>query len=134
MFKHLFYLGIVSGIFSSVVSYVYTILFAKIADFTEHTGFIRLFAFSICFSLGASLVNGLFNRLLKNANLASFVTNVLLSGCSLTCVFFVFEMNDPIFKNGDAQAMIDYYKGYLMPLLFIPALAWMSFKPLFTKP
>ena len=38
------------------------------------------------------------------------------------------------FKNEDAQMMIDYYKGFVMPMLFFPALSWMTFKPLFIKP
>jgi hypothetical protein len=40
-------------------------------------------------------------------------------------------MDDPILKNEDAALMIDYFKGFLMPLLFVPTLSWMSFRPLF---
>jgi hypothetical protein len=72
------------------------------------------------------------NRLVKNVRTGDFLFNLVLSGVSFAAVFMVLKMEDPIFKNEDAQLMIDYYKGFFMPLLFFPALSWMTMKPLFT--
>lgn len=133
MFKRLFFLGIASGLFSSLISWVYSYMYTKIADFTEHSGFIHLLAFSIMITVGTSILAGISYRLIRNQALASFIIHMILSGISLALVFYVFKMDDPVFKNEDAAAMIDYYKGYLIPFVFIPALSWLSFKPLFIK-
>ncbi len=104
-----------------------------IADFTEVTGFWHLLCFSLMITLGISIIGAAIYALLKNKSLAAFICNFILSGFSIALVFYVFLMDDPEFKNEDAMAMIDYFKGYLIPLVFIPALSWMSLKPLFIK-
>jgi hypothetical protein len=108
-------------------------MYTKIADFTEHSGFMYLLAFSLMITIGTSILAGISYRLIRNQALASFTIHVILSGISMALVFYVFKMDDPVFKNEDAAAMIDYYKGYLIPFVFIPALSWLSFKPLFIK-
>jgi hypothetical protein len=45
----------------------------------------------------------------------------------------VLKSNDPTFKNEDAELMKDFFKGFLMPMLFFPALSWFTFKPLIIK-
>jgi hypothetical protein len=42
-------------------------------------------------------------------------------------------MDDPKFKNEDAQLFIDYFKGFIMPLIFFPVLSYFTIKPLFEK-
>ena len=42
-------------------------------------------------------------------------------------------MSNCKFKNEEAGVMIDYYKCYLMPLLFFPALSLFVLKPIFIK-
>jgi len=134
MFKRFFFLGLISGVFASIVAWIYSSTYKNmIVDFTEATGFWHLLCFSLMITLGSSIVGTGIYAMLKNKSLAAFSCNFILSGFSIALVFYVFMMNDPEFKNEDATAMIDYFKGYLIPLVFIPALSWMSFKPLFIK-
>ncbi len=134
MFKRFFFLAVISGLFSSIVSWIYSSVYKNmIADFTEVSGYWHLVCFSLMITIGTSMLAAGIYALLKNKSLAGFVTQFILSGVSVSLVFYVFTMNDPEFKNEDSMAMIDYFKGYLIPFLFIPALSWMSFKPLFIK-
>jgi hypothetical protein len=133
MFKRFFFLAVTAALFSSLISWIYTAVYKSIvADFTEATGFWHLFCFSLMISFGISILAAGIYAIIKNRTWAAFTSNFILSGFSISLVFYVFTMNDPEFKNEDAQLMIDYFKGYLIPLVFIPALSWMSFKPLFT--
>jgi hypothetical protein len=69
--------------------------------------------------------------LLKRGILADLLSGLLFSAASVALVFYVLKMQDPVFKNPDAQLSVDYYKGFLMPMLFFPLLAWFTLKPLF---
>jgi len=134
MFKRFFFLGAVSGIFASLIAWIYSSMYKNmIADFTEVTGFWHLLCFSLMITLGISIIGAAIYRLLKNKSWAGFICNFILSGISISLVFYVFLMDDPEFKNEDTMAMIDYFKGYMIPFVFMPALSWMSFKPLFIK-
>jgi uncharacterized membrane-anchored protein len=132
MFKRFFFLALASGLFSSVVAWAYSSVYKNmIADFTEATGYWHLLCFSGMITLGISILGAGIHALIKKKSLAAFVCNFILSGFSISLVFYIFTMNDPEFKNEDAVAMIDYFKGYMIPFAFIPSLSWMSFKPLF---
>lgn len=134
MFKRFFFLALVSGLFSSLASWIYSSIYkSMIVDFTEASGYWHLLCFSLMITLGISILGSGIYTLVKNKSIASFICNFVLSGFSISLVFYIFTMNDPEFKNEDALAMIDYFKGYLIPIAFTPALSWMSFKPLFIK-
>ncbi|MNK01881.1 hypothetical protein D3C87_196940 [compost metagenome] len=134
MFRHFFLLALVSGLFSAFVSWTYASVYKNmIVDFSEASGFWHLLCFSLMITTGISILSVGISALVKNKALASFVSNFILSGISVSLVFYILKMNDPVFKNEDAAAMIDYFKGYLVPFAFIPALSWLSFKPLFIK-
>jgi len=134
MFKRFFFLALTAGLFSSVIAWAYSSVYKNnIADFTEATGYWHLLCFSLMITLGISILSAGIYALLKNKSVAAFICNVILSGFSVSLVFYVFTMNDPEFKNEDSMAMIDYFKGYMIPFVFIPSLSWMSFKPLFIK-
>ena len=134
MFKRFFFLAAVSGLFASLVSWVYASVYKNmIADFTEASSYWYLLCFSVMITFGISILGTGIYAFVKNKTAASFVSNFILSGFSVALVFYVFTMNDPEFKNEDSMAMIDYFKGYLIPFVFIPALSWLTFKPLFIK-
>lgn len=134
MFKRFFFLGLVSGLFASLIAWIYSSIYkSMIVDFTEVTGFWHLLCFSLMITIGISIIGAGIYTILKNKSVASFICNFILSGFSIALVFYVFVMDDPEFKNEDTIAMIDYFKGYMIPFVFMPALSWMSFKPLFIK-
>lgn len=134
MFKRFFFLALASALFSSVVSRVYASVYkGMIVDFTEASSYWYLLSFSLMIAFGISIFGAGTYALVKNKSVAGFISNFVLSGFSVLLVFYVFTMDDPEFKNEDSMAMIDYFKGYLIPFVFIPALSWMTFKPLFIK-
>lgn len=134
MFKKFFFLGLASGILSVLVSLFYdAIYFSKLADFSEAITLAKLGAFSFMISMAMCFVGFLISFLIKNQGIAGFLSNTILFALSFGVVFYVLKMPDPEFKNEDAQLFVDYYKGFLMPLIFFPALSWLTFKPLFIK-
>lgn len=134
MFKHFFFLALTAGLFSSLISWTYSSIYkSMIADFTEVSGYWHLLCFSLMITLGISILSTGIHALVRNKSFAGFICNFILSGFSVSLVFYIFTMNDPEFKNEDSMAMIDYFKGYMIPFVFIPALSWMTFKPLFIK-
>lgn len=133
-FKNVFFLGLSSGILATVACLVYTKgYFSMLADFSEVTGVIKLLSNCMLATMVACFVFFALNYLIKNPAIAEFIFNLLVTLASVATVFVVLKSNDPEFKNEDTMLMIDYYKGFLMPMIFFPALAWFTLKPLFIK-
>ena len=134
MFKSSFLTGIASGIVATIACLIYSNLYASIlVDFTEATSITFLLANCMMVSIIACFVFFGITKIIRNQRIAEFTFNLLLTFSSIGLVFLFLKSNDPEFKNEDAQLMIDYYKGFVMPMLFFPALSWMTFKPLFIK-
>lgn len=134
MFKNYFFLGLISGLFSSLVCLIYAKVYAGIiVDFSEATSYMQLLSFSLMITIGGCLLKFVMTKIIPNAALSQVLFNILLSGTSILLVFLVLKMDDPEFKDENAAAMIDYFKGYLMPILFVPALSYFSLRPLFVK-
>lgn len=134
MFKQYFFLGIFSALSSLVLAFIYSkIYFSVIADFSE--GFSLLFYTTFYLSIGmiACFIMVGFRKLLSNKIISEAVFNSTFSIASLFLVFYLLQMNDPEFSKEEAIIMEDYYKGFLIPMLFFPALTWFSLKPLFIK-
>lgn len=132
MFKQTFLLGLFSGILATIACIVYSrAYFSIIADFSEVTGFMKVSAYCIMTSMIGCFVFFGLNLLLKKIFLVEFIFNLLFTLSSITAVFLMLKSDDPQLKNEDAAMMVDYYKGFVMPMLFFPALAWMTLKPLF---
>lgn len=134
MFKNYFILGLVAGLFSSLVALGYTKMYASIiVDFSEATSYLHLLSFGLMLTMGAAIVNFGLTKVISNLKVADFILNFLLSGISLYFVFHILKQNDPEFKDENAAVMVDYFKGFMMPLAFIPALSYFSFRTLFNK-
>lgn len=134
MFKGAFLTAIISGVVATIACLVYSNFYAGIlVDFTEATGIIAVLSNCMMFSMVGCFVYFGLSKIIKNQRFAEFFFNLLVTIASLAAVFLFLKSDDPEFKNEDAQMMIDYYKGFVMPMLFFPALSWMTFKPLFIK-
>jgi hypothetical protein len=132
MFKSTLIHGIVAAILCAVACLIYTgFYFSVLVDFSEAAGTMHVISTSFMVVLAMSFVHFGFRKLISNVNIADTIFGVLLAGASLAMVFYILKSNDPVFKNEDAALMIDYYKGFVMPMLFFPALAWFAVKPLF---
>ncbi len=133
-FKKIFFLGASSSFLAFVVSVIYTeAYYSRLVDFSEAMSWSSMFSNFLLIGISACFIYLGLNRLLKNQKWTDFVFNLMFSAFSLIMVFMVLKADDPQFKNEDAQLLIDYYKGFVMPVLFFPALSWFSLKPLFFK-
>jgi hypothetical protein len=134
MFKNLFFLAIVAGLFGSLVSYLYSFFyFDMLVDFSEAYTLKTALSYNFMITTASCLVSFGLAKVIKNQNISTVIFNLILSGFLMGYIFMILKMEDPVFKNEDASLMIDYFKGFQMPLIFIPALSWFSFSPLFLK-
>lgn len=129
-----------STILSILISELYTSFYYgklledfSIADFSEAVGFWTLLMYNLICSAAYIITNLLFQYPIKNQRFADFVTNLIFFLLSVTMVFGVLKMDDPNFKNEDAKLFVDYFKGFVMPLIFFPFLSYLTIKPLFGK-
>lgn len=134
MFARIFSLGIISSLFATIVSVIYTSFYTNvIVDFTEVANFFQILSYNVMIGTFASILYFGISRIITNKSIATFLFNLVLSGVSIALVFYVLKSTDPTFKNEDAELMKDFFKGFLMPMLFFPALSWFTFKPLIIK-
>lgn len=133
-FKSQFIHALLAGLFATMVSWFYVSVYSKnIVDFSEYTSLSKLLSYSFVVTMAASFLSLGISKLIKRSEWNTFLSFFLLSGGTIGIVFYVLKMDDPVLKNEDAALMIDYFKGFLMPLLFIPSLSWMTFRSLFSK-
>lgn len=134
MFKNIFLLAVTSSILATTACVIYSKMYASIlVDFSEGVGIVKIITNCILVAMAGCFVFFIINKIIKKEHIAEFVFNLLITMASVVTVFLVLKSNDPEFKNEDALLMIDYYKGFVMPMLFFPALAWVTLKPLFIK-
>lgn len=133
MFKQAFFLGIVSGIMATGACLIYSHFYKPLADFSEVTGLFKVLSICMMFSMASCFIYIGLRKMLSNVGVAEFIFNSLISMVSIATVFYVLKIDDPEFKNPEANEMNFLFKGFVMPMLFFPALAWYTFKPLFIK-
>ncbi len=126
-----------AGAFSAIVCYCYAAFyFSLVVDFSEGASFWSLFARFFVLSGVLTFPISLCYQLLlhfypKNSKLMEFLIGLIFSGLTIGLVFYVLKMKEPIFKKEDTLLFVDFFKGFLMPMLFFPLLSWFTFKPLF---
>jgi hypothetical protein len=138
MFKKIFILALIAGIFSTVISLAYILVFKYSpleADFTEKASFTYLLAFNMIAAMSACFVYFAISKLLKKENVASFIFGFIFSGATIAAaLYFMLKVDSTLsFKNENAEMFKDFYYFILAPVSFIPALSWFTFKPLFIK-
>lgn len=114
------------------VSIIYVYGYKQIVDFTEKVHVFNLLSYHLLVLSGTFILYAL-SRFLPAKPIFIFLTNLLLAGSCLVFVFVILNMDDVQFQNEDSQLFADYYKGFLMPLAFIPQLSWFVVQPLFSK-
>ena len=134
MFKQIFFNGIVSAVLAIIACVIYANgYFSILVDFSEGATISSMILNCLIAAMVASLIYMGLSKVIKNANIADFLFNLLVAIACLGMVFYVLNSPDPEFKNEDAALFIDYYKGFIMPMIFFPALGWMIAKPLIIK-
>jgi hypothetical protein len=135
MFIRLFIITAMAAFFGTAVGMAYNAVYAKILtmDFSEGASFSRLLVYNMMFCFGTALIYFAFSKAIKRDNLASFLTNFIAAGAAIALVFYQLTLPDPTFKNESVQGMESYYNTFFIPILFFPALSWMTFKTLLKK-
>lgn len=134
MFKKFFLLGLVSAVFSTIACFAYTTTYySMIVDFSEANGMLMLTSACFLTAMIATVLNVVSRWILKKPALADFAFNMLFSLVSIATVFVMLGVKDPDFQSENAKLFAEFHKGFLMPMLFFPALAWFTFKPLIVK-
>ena len=133
-FKKIFTLGLVSGLFAFLICITYTQAYYSIlVDFSEGAEVSTMLSYCIGATMAGCFLYFAIRKIIKNTGIANFIFNMIISSIPLTLVFIVLAQNDVEFKDENASFMVDYYKGFILPMLFLPALSWMTFKPLLIK-
>lgn len=135
MFVRLFTITLMAALFGTGVGAAYTTVYAKILtmDFSEGATLTQLLIYNIMFCFGTALIYFAISKSIKKENLASFLTNFLAAGAAIALVFYQLTLPDPTFKNESVQGMESFYNTFFIPILFFPALSWMTFKTLLNK-
>ena len=124
-----------TALLSAMACFLYATFYYTFVDFSEGLSkvviFITFFKNCLLSAIIMSVIYYLLKGfLLKRGILADLLSGLLFSSATVALVFYVLKMQDPVFKTEDAQLFVDFYKGFLMPMLFFPLLAWFTLKPL----
>ncbi len=136
MFIRIFIIAIVSALFGTLISVMYTGVYAKILtmDFSEGASFGRLLAYNMMFCVGAGLFYAVLSKAIKKDKWATFLTSFVVSAAAIGLVFYQLTLPDPAaFKDESVAGMESYFNTFFIPILFFPALSWMTFKSLISK-
>jgi hypothetical protein len=129
--------ALTASAFSAIVCYCYAAFyFNLIVDFSEGASMWsligRFFVLSGLLTLPVSIYYQLVIHFFPKKNrLGEFLLGLIFSGLTIGLVFYVLKMKEPVFKKEDTLLFVDFYKGFLMPMLFFPLLSWFTFKPFF---
>ena len=128
MFKRIFFLGIVAGILAAVAGIIYNRIyfFATEIDFSKILNTVSIIGFSLMICLPASFLYWALSYWLKRKG--EIVFNFLFSILSFAMVIIPISISLPLeIKNPEL------FPGLAVPMVFFPALAWHTLKPLFIK-
>lgn len=134
MFKKIFLLSISASVLSIIICSAYSnFYFSKIIDFSEAVNLKFLILVNLIIFMSLCFVYFGVKTILKKEFVSEFIFNTLAVVVSIAFTFLALKMKDPVFKNPDTALMVDFYKGFIMPMLFFPALSWFALKPLFFR-
>ena len=137
MIKCAIFHALTASAFSAIVCYCYAAFyFNLIVDFSEGASMWslmgRFFVLSGLLTLPISICYQLVIHFFPKKNrLGEFLLGLIFSGLTIGLVLYVLKMKEPVFKKEDTLLFVDFYKGFLMPMLFFPLLSWFTFKPFF---
>ena len=126
MYKKIFYHAITASALSALAAMIYYRIyyFATLADFSKIVNYKSIIGMSIIVCMIASFVYyGIHKWLNKKADI---VFNFLFSILSFAAVMFPISLSLPL----DIQ-FPELFPGLAVPMMFFPAMAWFTLKPLF---
>jgi hypothetical protein len=128
MFKKALSLGIISGLLAGFVSLIYAHVYhASLgADFSKVAGSVAIVTGSLTGGILAAVGYWVFDKWLKQWG--EIVFNVLFVILSFATMLPAFGVKLPL----DLEAP-ELFPGLVIPMHFLPALAWFTLKPIFFR-
>ena len=126
MFKTHFYHGLISGIMAALAAIIYSRIhfFATQADFSGIINLGTMISLNLIGCLIFSIVYYFFTGMWKKKGIIVF--HLLITILSFAAVIIPISISLPLtVKNPEL------FPGLAVPMIFFPALAWFTFKPLF---
>lgn len=129
MFKKIFFHSLVAGVLASLAGIVYNRIyfFATEVDFSRVLNIARIIGLNMLTCVFAGILYWLFVRLLKKRGEVAF--NFFFSIVSFACVMIPISVSLPL-----KVQFPELFPGLAVPMVFFPAVAWYTVKPLFTPP
>lgn len=128
MLKKLLILAIVSGVLAAVAALVYQKVYVEVqgVGFQDILSLKKIFAACVGGNIVAAIGYFLLSKVLKRHTEAVF--NLLFAILTFAALYYPIRFTLPL----DAE-MPELFPGLAIPMLFFPALGWMTLKPLFAK-
>lgn len=116
----------ISGIMAAAAAIIYSRIhfFATEADFSGIINFGTMLSLSIIACLVFSIAYYFFIKILKNKGIIIF--HILLSILSFAAIIVPISISLPLTVSNP-----ELFPGLAVPMIFFPALAWYTFKPVF---
>jgi hypothetical protein len=126
MTKKTFYHSLLSGVLAALAAIVYSRIyfFATEVDFSKVLNPVNMIAINTLVCLMAGFIYNALNKFLKEKGEVAF--NFLFSISSFACVVLPISMTLPL-----TVLFPELFPGLAVPMVFFPALAWFTTKPLF---
>lgn len=128
MFKTHFYHGLISGIMAALAAIIYSRIhfFATQADFSGIINFGTMISLNLIGCLIFSIAHYFFMSRWKRKGIIVF--HLLITILSFAAVIIPISISLPLsVKNPEL------FPGLAVPMIFFPALAWFTLKPLFNS-
>ena len=126
MFKKHFFHGLLSGIMAAIAAIIFNRIhyFATEADFSRIINMGTMISANLIVCLLFSILYFYFLKIFKGKAITLF--HILLSVGSFAAIIIPISISLPLnIKNPEL------FPGLAVPMIFFPALAWFTFKPLF---
>jgi len=128
MFRKIFFHGIAAAILASIVAIIYNRIyfFTTEVDFSSVLNTASLVGLNTIVCLLAAFLFWILQALLKRKG--EIVFNFVFSIVSFACVIIPISLTLPL----DVQ-FPELFPGLAVPMIFFPAVAWYTIRPLFVK-
>ena len=126
MFKKHFYHGITSGIMAAIAAIIYSRIhyFATAADFSAIINPGTMISLNLIVCLLISIAYYFFN--ISSGKRRIIVFHLVISILSFAAVIIPISISLPLSVRNP-----ELFPGLAVPMIFFPAIAWFTFKPLF---
>jgi hypothetical protein len=128
MFKRIFFQAILSSVLASAASLIYNRIyyFATEADFSRVLGIPKMIALNLMVCILAGFLYYGLRKWLKERG--ELVFNFAFSMLSFAAVAIPISLTLPL-----DQKFPELFPGLAVPMVFFPALAWFTVRPIFAK-